>query len=510
MSNNNSMRKEIENIVNLFFRKDNFFKQKINGYFLDKEQQKAILTKGNVQLIASAGSGKSLTIVGKVKYLLEVEKKKEEEILCISFTRKSANSLNQAINKEKLTKVEVKTFHKLALDIVNEKNCIAPVDLLEYITEEYLKSNLWEDEIFGYYLKEQLEYKNNSKDNVCLLTMVITTFIRLFKTNCYKKEDFKYLFLKTKRNKEDLLLLRVIYEIYILYESELRSSGLYDFDDLILEAIKKINSKEVMKRYSNIIIDEFQDTSFLRLKLIKSLLKINDANLFVVGDDYQSIYKFTGCDLFLFLNLKSEIPKLKRRKLTTTYRFSKQAAKISTRLIKKNKMQYRKKVRSVKRYNNPIVLCFYKERRNALSKLLSYLYKKKKRQILILSRNNNDILLYIDSNYKIEKDKITYLIYQDMDISFLTVHKAKGLESNCVIILNVINDRLGFPNKIRENKILSLIHSEDSQEEERRLFYVAITRSKEDTYIMTEENRKSIFVKELEKESYKEIKKIKI
>lgn len=504
------MRKKIENIINLFFKNDNFFEQKINGYFLDREQKKAILTKGNVQLIASAGSGKTLTIVGKVKYLLEVEKKKEEEILCISFTRKSAKSLESAINKERKTKVEVKTFHKLALDIVNKKNCIAPNDLLEYISEEYLKSTLWENEPFNFYLKEYLKYQPASKDNIYLLTLITNTFIHLFKTNCNKKEDFKELFLKVKRKPKEFLLLRIIYEIYLIYEEELKANGWYDFDDLILEATKKIIKKEVIKKYSNIIIDEFQDTSFLRLKLIKSLLKRTNANLFVVGDDYQSIYKFTGCDLSLFLNLKKEIPNLKLRKLTTTYRFSMEAAKISTKLIRKNKMQCRKKVRSIKKYHNPITLCFYKEKENSLAKLLSYIYKKGIKEILILSRNNNDILFYIDKNYKMENDKIFYLNYKDIDITYLTVHKAKGLEAECVIILNVIDDKLGFPNKILENKILSLIHVGESFEEERRLFYVAITRAKKETYIMTEVKRKSMFVKELEKESNKEIKKIKI
>ena len=89
---------------------------------------------------------------------------------------------------------------------------------------------------------------------------------------------------------------------------------------------------------------------------------------------------------------------------------------------------------------------------------------------------------------------------EDKDIRFLTVHKSKGLESDYVIIVNVIDDVLGFPNKIKEESILEYLKESNNLEEERRLFYVALTRCKKKVFILTEKNKESIFIKELKRD----------
>ena len=127
---------------------------------------------------------------------------------------------------------------------------------------------------------------------------------------------------------------------------------------------------------------------------------------------------------------------------------------------------------------------------------------------MVLGRNNNDINNYIDENFKVEKDGAISLKNKNIDLRYLTVHKSKGLEADNVIVVNMNNDKLGFPSQIEEDKILRLVNKSKEKflyEEERRLFYVALTRTKNNVYLLTQKNKESIFIKELEKEHKKNI-----
>ena len=111
----------------------------INGYSLDKEQRKVVLcNRKSILVIAGAGSGKSLTMIGKIRYLIEIEKIKPSEILCITFTKDASNNLETNINNNYNYGIKVYTFHKLALELLKEKKYkVCPNDLLEYIVSEY-------------------------------------------------------------------------------------------------------------------------------------------------------------------------------------------------------------------------------------------------------------------------------------------------------------------------------------------------------------------------------------
>ena len=120
--------------------KDSFFDD-INGVKLDKYQRKAIICDSKELLvIASAGSGKTLTIIGKIKYLIEKKNVKEDEILCLSFTNETVNNLKEKVKYN----IDIFTFHKLSLNILKENNYkyyISDDNLLEYIVNEYFLIN---------------------------------------------------------------------------------------------------------------------------------------------------------------------------------------------------------------------------------------------------------------------------------------------------------------------------------------------------------------------------------
>ena len=260
----------------------------------------------------------------------------------------------------------------------------------------------------------------------------------------------------------------------------------------------KIIDKELKYfKYKYVIIDEYQDTSFSKYLLIKKLYDKFNLYLTAVGDDFQSIYSFTGCDLNIFFNFKKNFLNSKIIKLKNTYRCPSDVVNVSSRFVMKNKRQMRKSLHSFRRLKNSIIIVFSK---NIISDFIHIL--EKHNDILVLGRNNKDVLLLIDNdNFTLDNNKIIYTKNESKNITFLTVHSSKGLEGENVVILNVVDDYLGFPNKIEENDLLNYLCTKKKENvlygEERRLFYVALTRTRNYVYIFTNRFNKSIFVNEL-------------
>lgn len=496
---------------------------KICGYFLDKQQQEIVLDNSNhLLVVAGAGSGKTLTILGKINYLIKYKNILPKEILCISFTRASANSLKNKILKEFSVDMPVYTFHKLSLEILKEGNTkyeITDNDTLEDIIHKFfyidiLNSYIYMKKILKYFkakigkdMKKSYVKFIYSNNQLPLLEKLLSTFIKLFKCNNHTLEDFNDFLKKAKKTifynkyKREKLFLTFALNIYLTYQEYLKENNEIDFDDMIINATKYITVSGIKNKYKYIIIDEHQDTSYIRFLLVKSILDKTNAKLMVVGDDFQSIYRFTGCDLSLFLNFNNYFSDSKIKKIENTYRNSIELITVAGNFVMKNKSQIKKNLKSNKSIDRPIEIIFYKDINKSFLYLINNIYEKTHKPIMILGRNNNDINLALDKNFKLENDgKIIYLKNKEIDIYYLTAHKSKGLEEENVIIINLENKLLGFPNKIQDDKILRFVsrnYEKYPYSEERRLFYVALTRTKNKTYLLVPKNNPSIFVKEL-------------
>ena len=435
----------------------------INGVCLDKNQINVVTSKRkNILVLAGAGCGKTLMIVARVRYLINYLGANPKDILCISFTNDAVSKLKKDLN---IKDVDIMTFHKLALKIVGNKK--------EILTDDMLK-----DIIINAFSKETLYgLYNMSKEEMCTL---IETFINLFKSQNYSLDKF-YEFIK-KANSKDKILLQEIMKCYICYETYLNKEDIIDFNDMINIAIKRIDYVNV--RYKYVIIDEYQDTSMAKLELVKKIMKLSNANLFAVGDDFQSIYRFTGSNIKVITNFKRLFSFSKIYKLKNTYRVPDELIKIAGKFIMKNPVQLRKRLRSKNKLNNSIQVVYY----NDLNKTMNQIIKEDEiDDVLILSRNNIDL-----SNVKIN----------DINYKKLTIHKSKGLESNYVFIIGLNNNKNGFPNKIKDHPILKYVNNYKeyyTYEEERRLFYVALTRCLKKVYLFTNKNNESIFVKEIKR-----------
>ena len=500
---------------------------KINGYSLDDEQMKIVLDDSKHLLVtAGAGSGKTFTILGKIYYLIHYQNISPSEILCISFTRASANSLKEKIKKEFHVEMPVYTFHKLSLEILKESKEsyeIADSDTLENIIHEFFIHTILDYpkymKLVLYYFKKRkngnvkdkyLHFYEQEGKQIQLLERLLSTFLHLMKCNHYDISSF-ITFLKQARKtfsyktyQKEKIFLMLAFNIYLIYQDYLEKNHEIDFDDMITYATNHVNQYGIKSSYQYVIIDEYQDTSFVRFHLVQAILNQTHANLMVVGDDFQSIYRFTGCDLSLFLNFKEYFPDANILKIENTYRNSQELIKVAGDFVMKNKKQIKKNLRSSKHLDFPIFLVYYQDVKSKFIELIETIYQETQKPILILGRNNKDIYFVLSKDFKlIDNGDIIYHNNPNIKLKFLTVHKSKGLEEENVIVINLEDHYLGFPNKIKDDKVLRFVSNHFEKypySEERRLFYVALTRTKNRVYLLVPYQNQSVFVEELKKE----------
>lgn len=341
---------------------------------------------------------------------------------------------------------------------------------------------------------------------------LISTFIEIFKSKGYKKEDFDRISYEIKKTKSkflrerNLIFLDIVKPIYIKYEDMLHSQNKIDFNDMLIEATNIIKNNEVKFNYKYIIIDEYQDISINKFELIKEIKQQTNAKLMCVGDDWQSIYRFAGSDLDLFTNFEKYVGYYELLKIEKTYRNSQQLIDIASNFIMENNNQIKKNLKSDKIINSPINMISYShDISNTVKNVLEEIYEEfGQSTVAILGRNNSDIKMLADDDFKINRNQgdisIKYKNCEELKIKYLTVHKSKGLESDNIIIINLRNKISGFPNQMFDDPVLDLIMPKSEKfefAEERRLFYVALTRTKNKTYLIVPKLDASIFCDEL-------------
>ncbi|RFP66455.1 hypothetical protein D0N36_03665 [Hymenobacter lapidiphilus] len=364
---------------------------------------------------------------------------------------------------------------------------------------------------------------NAAADEVDSFSTLLQTFIVLMKSNNYSIKDVRRQndsIVNEHQKQRNLHFLDLITPIYERYEQELALRQELDFSDLITKATSYISSGAYRERFDYIIIDEFQDISQGRYHLIRALREQNpQCKLFCVGDDWQSIYRFAGSDMSLFQNFNKYFGYSLHSKIETTYRFHEPLIGVSSEFITKNPNQVRKSLKSGSignQTNYRIVYNTSQEQddtdtvKQLLDQLISEVPGIAQKEIIVLGRYSFDLkrIRNNDRTFSIDSSSTIHYTYSNelgealtLHIPFLTVHKAKGLEADIVILLNCSSGKFGFPSEMSDDPVLSLLLSEAEQfhnGEERRLFYVALTRAKEQVILVTNPAFKSQFITELE------------
>ena len=342
---------------------------------------------------------------------------------------------------------------------------------------------------------------------------LIRTFLSLYKATYRDAHAFDTLIQFNSDTQYQVdrasLFISIVKDVYSYYMDSLKRDGKIDFDDMILQSTYELDHTEKFK-FKYIIVDEFQDISVSRMQFLKKLIQHGSSKLFAVGDDWQAIYRFSGCDLNIFLRFPEYFGDSAITKITSTHRNSQELQDIAGPFVKANPEQFNKDIYSVKHLNNPVQIMYYTENKYfAFLKVLSEIDKlDHEAEVLVLGRNNKDIEdIALDSrisiDYKRSNETKTFLSIKDyprMNLSYSTVHGSKGLEADYVVIINADDSRLGFPNKMEDDVLLNMVLSSKSNfeyAEERRLWYVALTRTKNYTYILANNEHPSIFVQEI-------------
>ena len=391
---------------------------------------------------------------------------------------------------------------------------------------EHLKEQLIEH---GFVLnqrssQEVFEKIVNTEENKYILKLVklICTFIQNFKTNGYTIDKF-YEWESQTTNERTRLFLDVCQQCYLEYAKRLKEKRAVDFEDMINESARILNQQLISGKtldFKYIIVDEYQDISRQRFDLTKALSQICNAKIIAVGDDWQSIYAYAGSDITLFTKFKESMGYGQELKITRTYRNAQEVIDIAGGFIQKNDSQLKKALVSPKHIQDPVVIESYTEevdRKQTKGKggkyymigktvediVATILEENPKSSILLLGRYGFDaynLSRSADFIYDEKTGGVKSKKFPGVRLEFMTVHRAKGLGFDNVIIINARNELYGFPSQIQEDPVLKYVVKDDfsiEHAEERRLFYVALTRTKNRVYIVAPEQHPSKFVTEL-------------
>ena len=277
------------------------------------------------------------------------------------------------------------------------------------------------------------------------------------------------------------------------WDRRLKAANEVDFDDMLNDAIDLIESGRWSSPYRVVLVDEFQDASHARARMVSALVSKPDRYLFAVGDDWQSIYRFAGADIAAMTRFEETFGRGHVLKLERTFRNSQELSTIAGDFVMKNPAQIRKTVRSATSLSAPVALiraemdaAVTAAVADRLTTIQSGLAPGARASVKVLGR------------YRNAAELMPARRYARLDVSFQTIHASKGLEADHVIVVGM--DRGGFPSIKEDDPLLRLAMPDTDPfpyAEERRLFYVALTRARQSVLLIARSGRESEFVTEL-------------
>lgn len=288
------------------------------------------------------------------------------------------------------------------------------------------------------------------------------------------------------------------------YEKKLADSDEIDFTDMIVRSSKHVEAGEYRSRYKYILVDEYQDITSVRLELLLAMQKqAPDVRLFCVGDDWQSIYQFQGSNVSLITDFERHFGAAQRTDLDQTFRYSQKISDFSSIFITQNPEQLNKRIVSSiasKAEAKPVRIIYHEEEKQQqeLEKIVD---------IIALQSQGNNQTCFVLARYNHSEpgnwqEIKNYAKAKNVYLKFSTIHKAKGRESDWVVVLDNKSDLSGysFPSDIEDDPVIRMVRGRDESfpnAEERRLFYVAITRTRRGVFLLSPAGKASEFIKEI-------------
>ncbi|HWZ23538.1 MAG TPA: UvrD-helicase domain-containing protein [Cytophagaceae bacterium] len=372
--------------------------------------------------------------------------------------------------------------------------------LLNYVLDQKIYKRLTENFLTQPVLNYQEEFKFYM-DKVNDFMVQVMRVISMIKSNDSQLDEIRK---NANENKHERV--KVFYELVLplidKYKEYCTYKSYLDFDDLIIKTIDLLqNHEDVRNRYQqslrHVLVDEFQDVNHLQVKLLNLLLS-EEAQLFCVGDDWQSIYGFRGSEVDYIVNFEKYFNSSKIIKLDINYRSTENIVGASNEVIKHNKFQIPKEIKAIRKSLDKIQVY----RADGIEEDgVDFVIGKIKNYLAQGYHPEEILVLYRRSKMFYEYGKA--LKEEDIRVASKTIHASKGLEAKVVFILGLTEGSGGFPDVWMDDMIFRVVKDTPYDfllEEERRLFYVAMTRAKEELYLITEKGNESSFIEEIPNE----------
>lgn len=476
----------------------------------DDEQRKAIVSESKrILCVAGAGSGKTSVLIKRIEFLVRHHRVSPDKILAVTFTRKAKKEMEKRLKKINIEGVKLHTFNSFCEDILRNhghKIYGKPMKVLSYM-DKILAINIslsvlgldMEEAVGSYFSKKQREFKTPNQ--------LINNFMNdCFSVTEYFKvtgEDYDF---SRNAEPENAQNARMIYKISRLLREHMDTQGLRDFADQLIDAVGFLEkNKEFVPKFEHILIDEYQDVNAMQVRLLKIL---DSENLFAVGDPRQAIFGWRGSDIKYILNFEEDFGSSEVIHLSRNYRSLKGIVDFMNHSIKELGLP---NLQSHRQGSSKIIISGFGSEEEENNFVINEILNSGLllNDIFVLARTNKQIVdlskLMVGRNISctIKSDESKESNEAVLDgVLLATIHSVKGLQAKRVFVIGC-NDQ-NFPCKASDHPAVELIKSNDydREEEEKRLFYVAISRArdilhltysgKKPTYFITKDMEKSI------------------
>lgn len=486
---------------------------------LDNGQLAAVTSNFQYILcLAGAGSGKTRVLATRIFYLVKRKEIPPSNILAVTFTKNSAKEMKRRIEKMgvDVRNLWCSTFHSACYRILREflhikLNVLAHGEsekIIEILLEkpkdknfkleynDFLREYNWPGYLF---FEEALKVISECKSR------------SISPRNLARK-------VSNERNEDVKAFYKILIPLYFRYQQYLNKMKVWDFLELVRNTLELLwKNKSIRKKYQNkfnhILVDEFQDVNYGQVRFLDLLVHKTNNNLFAVGDDWQSIYGWRGGDVSYTLGFKRKYQKFSPGKVKVitipyNYRSDGNIVYSASKFVMKNKKQFRKKIKAFNKPKIKINLILVNGRENEflfVRRTILRLSQNKKLSFMILGRTWMSLRFFLRNRKMIEKESCLNEKYR---LFISTIHGAKGMEADIVFFIGLHMGRNAFPDTREAPDILRVVNPAKKNErlaEERRNFYVGITRAKKKLFLIAEKDNESIFVKELAKRFLKRL-----
>lgn len=474
---------------------------------LNLSQARAVVNgEESLLVLAGAGSGKTSVLVARAGWLLHQQQAQPQQILLLAFGRQAAEEMNQRIKTRLQTsEIEARTFHALALHIIREGSNKNPlISRLETDSDvrRKLLMETWQQQCaekkaqasgWRQWLTEELEWEVPEGDfwqDHALAQRLVSRLERWLGLMRMHGGAQAAMIADAPETIRDRFAKRVRLMAPLLkaWKSALKEEGAIDFSGLIHQAVNLLEKGRFISPWKHILVDEFQDISPQRALLLAALRKQNrQTSLFAVGDDWQAIYRFSGAEMALTTAFHHYFGRGDSCVLDTTYRFNDRIGDIANRFVQENPHQLAKPLNSLSKGNKKAIALLSDERlEDLLNKISGYALPEER--VLLLARYHH-LQPALLAKAKTRWPKL--------NLDFMTIHASKGQQADYVIVLGLQAGHDGFPAAARETVMEEglLPQPEDFPDaEERRLAYVALTRAKQQVWLLYNRQQPSVFV----------------